>query len=425
MGPLGHSLAALAALAAAPFGLLYLAARPALRAGLRERLGLEFARGRATPESVWVHAASVGEALAALRLIDRLRAAGRAVCASTVTTTGREALGRARPDLAAGLAPLDHPWCVEAALGRVRPAALVLIETELWPVWIHAAHARGVPVVSISARLSERSLRRWRRLPFLARGVAGRLAAVGARTQADADRFAALGVPAERVRVTGDLKLEPDAAPQPLADDLAAALGSAPLLVAASTHAGEEEAAFAALLALESAGHPALLLLAPRHPQRFDEVAGRARNAGRRLWRRSALPAAPLAPGEVLLLDSVGELPAVFGRARFAFVGGSLAARGGHNVVEPVRAGCPVAVGPHVENVAHAVEMLAATGAVARVADAAGLARAAVLAFADPEAAHERGARGRAVVEAAAGATARSAALVEEVLAGGARGAAG
>jgi 3-deoxy-D-manno-octulosonic-acid transferase len=417
MGPLGHSLAALAALGAAPPGLVFLLARPAARVGLRERLGLGFAPGQVTPGCVWVHAASVGEALAAARLVDLLRARGRAICVTTSTATGRDVLRRARPDLPCALAPLDHPWCVEAALARVRPAALVLVETELWPIWIRSAAARGVAVLSVSGRLSERSLGRWRRLPWLARGTAERLDAVGARSQADAERFVALGVPPERVRVTGDLKLEADAMSGALAPDLAAALAGAPILVAASTHAGEEEAAFAALAALESAGHAAVLLLAPRHPDRFGEVAGRALTAGRRVWRRSALGHAPIVPGDVLLLDSVGELPAIFAHASFAFVGGSLVPRGGHNVLEPARAGCPAAVGPHVENVADAVALLAASGALVRVADAAGLARACVEAFADPEAARERGERGRAVVAAAAGSAERSADLVDEILA--------
>jgi 3-deoxy-D-manno-octulosonic-acid transferase len=421
MGPLGHSLAALAALGAAPPGLLLLLARPRARAGLRERLGFGFALGQVTPGCVWVHAASVGEALAASRLLVRLRAGGRAVCASTQTVTGRDVLRRALPDVPCALAPLDHPWCVEAALARTAPAALVLVETELWPSWIRAASGRGVPVVSVSARLSARSLRGWLRLGPLARGVARRLAAVGARSEEDAARFAALGVPAERIRVTGDLKLDAEVAEGALAPELVAALAGPPLLVAASTHAGEEDAALAALAALEAARVPARLLIAPRHPERFGEVVGRLRTAGRRVRRRSALGEAVLAPGEVLLLDSVGELPAVFAHATLAFVGGTLAPRGGHNVLEPARAGCPVVVGPHVESVAQAVLRLEQGGALVRVADAAGLAQACVELLADPAAARRRGACGRAVVEAARGAVERCAALVEETLAGGGR----
>jgi len=420
MGPAGHSLAALAALGSLPVGLGALALRPRLGVGLPERLGWGPAPGAASG-GIWVHGASVGEALAALPLVDRLRAGGRRVFVSTLTVTGRDVVRGRRPDLACALAPLDHPWCVAAALARARPAALVLVETELWPAWIRSAHERGIRVVSISARLSERSLRRWRRVPWLSGPTARRLAAVGARTPEDAARFAALGVPEARIRVTGDLKLEAPAAPPPAPPELAAALGDLPLLVAASTHAGEDEAVLAALRAAEEGapGDPRpVLLVAPRHPERFGEVARAVRAAGRTLHRRSALGERPVRGGDVLLLDSLGELGSLFGRARCTFVGGSLVSRGGHNVLEPAVAGCPVVVGSHTANVEHAVRLLEAVGAAERVADAAGLARTFRRALSDPREARRRGARGRAVVEAQRGVAERSAALVAEVLAG-------
>lgn len=420
MGPVGHSLAALAALGALAPGLFLLALRPGLRVGLGERLGLGFRRSELGPGCLWVHGASVGEILAASRLVDRLVGSGRAVCVSAGTPTGREVMRGRRPKVPCALAPLDHPWCVGAALRRVRPRALVLVEGELWPFWIRGAHERGIPVVSVSARLSERSLRRWQLAGGLARGTARRLAAVGARSEADAERFAAFGVPQERIRVTGDLKLELPADPPALAPELAALLGSVPLLVAASTHAGEETAVLGALDAAERAGCRAALLLAPRHPERFAEAEALARAAGRRVRRRSAPGPGPLAAGEVLLLDSLGELAGCFSRAALAFVGGTLAPRGGHNVLEPVLAGCPVVVGPHTEQVAPALALLEPCDAVVRVDDAGALARACAAALADPPAARRRGARGRALLAAQGGASERSAALVEEVLAGAA-----
>ena len=420
MGPVGHSLAALAALGALAPGLVLLAVRPALRVGLGERLGFGFRPGEVAPGCLWVHGASVGEILAASRLVDHLVRSGRAVCASTQTPTGREVMRRRRPGIPCALAPLDHPWCVGAALSRVRPRAVVLVEGELWPFWIRGAHERGIPVVCVSARLSERSLRRWRLAGGLARGIARRLAAVGARSEADAERLAAFGVPRERIRVTGDLKLEAAADPPALAPELAALLGSVPLLVAASTHAGEEAAALLALEAAERAGGRAALLLAPRHPQRFAEVEALARAAGRRVRRRSAPGAGALAAGEVLLLDSLGELAGCFSRAALAFVGGTLVPRGGHNVLEPVQAGCPVVVGPHTAQVAHAVALLEPSRALQRVDGAEALARACADALADPQAARRRGARGRDLLASQAGASERSAALVDEVLAGAA-----
>jgi 3-deoxy-D-manno-octulosonic-acid transferase len=241
--------------------------------------------------------------------------------------------------------------------------------------------------------------------------MAARLAAVGARTEPDAARFAELGVPAERIQVTGDLKLLPVADPDGLAPDLAAVLAG-PLLVAASTHAGEEAAALAAFAGADAAA----LVLAPRHPERFDAVAELVRGAGLTLRRRSTLGRAPLAPREVLLLDSLGELPGIFARATAAFVGGSLVDRGGHNVVEAVRAGCPVIVGPHLANVEHAVSLLEPSGALLRIDDAAGLGQAWRRALAEPEAAAACARAGAEALAKAGDAVERSARLVEAQL---------
>jgi 3-deoxy-D-manno-octulosonic-acid transferase len=411
---LAHSGAALAALLGAPLALVGLAVRPAWREGWRERLG---AAPRVDRGAVWVHGASVGEALAALPLHDALRARGLATLASTTTVTGRAVLRARRRDLPVALAPLDHPWCTARALDRARPRALVLVETELWPSWTAAAARRGIAVVAVSARLSDRSYPRYRRLAFALRPTLRRLAAVGARSAEDAERFVALGVAAGRVTVTGDLKLEPPREPPRPAGDLAALLADRPLFVAGSTHAGEEAAALAALAALEGADAGAALVLAPRHPERFDEVERLIRDAGRRLHRRTRLAAgARLGAGEVLLLDTLGELAAAYGFARVSFVGGSLAARGGHNVLEPVVAGSPVLFGPHTDNARAGAELVLAAGAGDRVADAPQLARGLLAAWGSPEAARARAERGRAALERHRGASQRAADLVERVL---------
>ena len=414
MRVLAHSGAALAALVGAPVALVGLALRPGWREGWRERLG---AAPRVEPGGVWVHGASVGESLAALPLHDALRARGFATLASTTTVTGRAVLRERRRDLPVALAPLDHPWCTARALDRARPRALVLVETELWPSWTAAAARRGIPVIAVSARLSDRSFPRHRRFAFALGPTLRRLAAVGARSREDAERFVALGVPAERVEVTGDLKLEPPREPPRLAGELAAFLADAPLFVAGSTHPGEESAALAALGALEGAGRRAALVLAPRHPERFDEVERLVRDAGRRVHRRSRLAGgARLGAGEVLLLDTIGELAAVYGLARSSFVGGSLVPRGGHNVLEPVVAGSPVLFGPHTENARAGVELVLAAGAGGRVASAEDLARGLLDAWGSPEAARARAERGRAVLDRHRGASQRGADLVERVL---------
>jgi 3-deoxy-D-manno-octulosonic-acid transferase len=332
-----------------------------------------------------------------------------------MTATGRALAREARPALASGLAPLDHPWLVARALARVGPRALVFVETELWPSWVRAAHERGLPVLVVSGRISERSFARWQRAGALLRPTLRRFAAIGARSEADAARFVALGAPAERVCVTGDLKLDA-APPAPLAPAFAAVLGDVPLFVAGSTHEGEEAAALEALAAAERAGHGAALAIAPRHPERFARVADQIAKSGRRLRRRSALGETKLAPGDVLLLDTLGELASLYAHARLAFVGGSLAPVGGHNLLEPARVGRPALWGPHVANARESAALLLAAGAGEQLADAAALGRALVAALADPAAASARGAAGSKALAAHLGATERSVALIERVL---------
>ncbi len=413
MRAVDHALAALAALALAPVAVGALALRPAWRIGLRERLG---ALPGHPPGAIWVHGASVGEILAASRLVDRLQRGGRAVISSTVTLAGREVMRRARPEIPCHLAPIDHPWCVESALSRVHPAALVLIETELWPSWLAAAERRGIPVALVSGRVSDHSYPRYQRLQRIIGPALRRIAAIGARTAADAERFLVLGASPERIVVTGDLKLEPADDAAPLAADLARVLGGVPLFAAGSTHPGEELAALAALARCERDGLPAALVLAPRRLERAGEVARLARTGARGVRRRTALSSAPPRAGEVLVLDSVGELAPVYARADVAFVGGTLVPVGGHNVLEPVFAGRPVLFGPHTGNARQAVEILEASGAGIRVADADGLADALVALLRDPREARRRGGEGRRVLSSHRGSTERAALLIEALL---------
>jgi 3-deoxy-D-manno-octulosonic-acid transferase len=412
---LAHSGAALAALVAAPAALPLLALRPDLRAGLRDRLG---APRDVAPGAIWIHGASVGEAVAALPLHRLLQERGYRTLASTMTRTGQLALERRRPELARLFAPIDHPWCVGAALRRVRPRALVLVETELWPSWIAAAARRGIPVAVVSARLSDRSFPRYRSLAFAVAPTLRRLTRIGARSAADAERFVALGAASERVDVTGDLKLEPPSDPPVLAPDLDAALGQVTWLVAGSTHPGEEEAALRALAAAEQAGHDIGLVLAPRHPERAREAARIAAGQGRRVQLRTDLAARALQHGDVLVLDTVGELPALYSRAAVCFVGGSLVPIGGHNVLEPVQVGRTVLFGRHTSSARDAVELVLACGAGRRVTGAEGLARAVVEELGEPDVAARRGRMGRQVLDEHSGAARRSAALIEGLLAG-------
>jgi 3-deoxy-D-manno-octulosonic-acid transferase len=344
--------------------------------------------------------------------MDRLRESGEDVVASTMTLTGRDLLGRIRPRVPCALAPLDHPWIVEAALRRVRPSALALVETELWPSWIVAAHRRGVPVVVVSGRISDRSFPRYRRIGRWLRPILERIAAIGARSAADAERFLALGAIPERVQVTGDLKLEPPVERASLAEDLKSLLGQVPLIVAGSTHEGEERELLEGLAGVEQAGLQASLVLAPRHPERFGTAEALAQRAGRAVRRRSRLALRPLAKGEVLLLDSMGELPGLYARAAVAFVGGSLVPVGGHNLLEPILEGQPVLFGPHTENSREAADLALRTGAGRRVADRADFARTAIEALRDLASWRARAEAGRQALEQHRGTAERSAKLI-------------
>jgi len=410
----GHALAALSALAALPVGAGALLVRPRWWVGLPERLGVQ---PRLAPGSVWIHAAAVGEIRSASRLVERLLGHGRSVCITATNGPGRELMRRLRPDLPCHFAPLDHPWCVGLALDRVAPAALVFVETELWPSWIAGAQGRGIPALVVSGRISDRSFPRYRLLRPIIEPALRRLEAVGARSELDAERFRALGAPPERVVVTGDLKLDVDEQAAPLAPDLERLLGEVPLLVAGSTRAGEEGAVLEAFEAAERKGLAPALVLVPRHPTRTPEVERLLRERGRSWRRRTQAGEARLAAGEVLLVDTVGELAALYGRAQVAFVGGTLVPVGGHNLLEPAAAGCPVLFGPHTANARHAVEILEGCRAGRCVADAAQLAEAVVEWLGDPAGARARGERGRQALRAHRGSAERSQALIEAAIA--------
>ncbi len=420
MGAARQGVAVLAAAVGLPVGLAFLAVRPGHRERLAERLG---GAPRLDPGAVWVHGASVGEAAAASRLVAELERRGERVVTSATTATGRATLERLEAGVARTLLPLDHPWCVDRALRRIRPGRLALVETELWPFLIGGAGARGVPVAVVSARISDRALPRYRRLRRAFAGTLGGLARVGARSAEDARRFVALGVPEERVRVTGDLKLEPPPKPAPAPGDLASRLAGRPLLVAGSTHPGEEVAVLSAfgrvLASLREAGWPEdrapVLLLAPRHPGRAEAVERELARTGRRIHRRSRLPAEGVGGGEVVVLDTLGELASIYALAASTFVGGSLVPVGGHNVLEPVFAGRPVAFGPHTRNVGAGLPLLLETGAGRRVRGEEELARVLIRDLLEPAEAGAAVARARERLAAHRGAAARNAELLLEL----------
>ncbi len=340
-------------------------------ARLGERRGWERAP-RPAGALLWLHAASVGEAVSILPVIAALPA-GLIVLLTTGTVTSARLLERRLPELGwAGtvlhrFVPLDVPRWMGRFLDHWRPQAAGLVESELWPNLIDGCRRRGIPVALVNARLSRRSAGGWARLPGLARRLLGGLAFVAAQSEADASRFVALG--AARVDAPGNLKFAaPPLAAEPVEQRrLAALIGERPVWLAASTHPGEERLVAAVHRRL-AADHPGLLtIIAPRHPERGVSLAvelGAARRGGGE---------DPPGDGGLWLVDTLGELGLLYRLAGTVFVGRSLVGAGGQNPLEPARLGCAVCVGPQTGNFAAVCERLARAGGLARVADAAEL----------------------------------------------------
>jgi 3-deoxy-D-manno-octulosonic-acid transferase len=368
-------------------------------------------RSVAAKPVVWVHAVSVGEVLAVSRLIAELDAAlpERRLVISTTTRTGqalaRERFGSER----VFYCPLDLPWAVAAYLKRVKPEMLVLAETEFWPNLLASCFRRGIPVTVVNARISDRSWPRYWRLRRLWRPWLNQLSAVLAQSQVDAERLCALGCRADRVSVSGNLKFDVRATQESAATRLLKELGSDDLrlVVAGSTLEGEEAMLLAAWPQLLIAAPDLALVLAPRHPERFAAVAGILDRSGLRWRRRSLWESQALVAGEILLLDSIGELASVYSLASVAFVGGSLVAAGGHNPLEPAQFGVPVVMGDHYENFRAIVDELRKEQAL-RIVAPGELVAAMTQLLRNRADADLMGARGRAVFEAQAGATRRT-----------------
>ncbi len=359
--------------------------------------------------AVWVHAVSVGEAIAALPLIRALiaRHGERQVWVTTTTPTGSaRVLAALGASVRHSYAPYDLPGAVARFLKRVAPRQVVVMETELWPNLFHQLGRRGIALIVANARLSPRSMRGYSRLRGFSRQVLSHCAHVAAQSDADAARFIALGAP--RVSVMGNIKfdlqlpLQQIDAGHSLREDIGA---TRPVWVAASTHEGEETIVLRAHAALLRTRPDALLILVPRHPQRFDAAARTIEQQGLRHVRRSQN--SPAAQASVLLGDSMGELLAYYAAADVAFVGGSLVDVGGHNVLEPAAIGLPVLFGPQMHNFVAARELLLGAGAALEVTDTGTLAARVAELLGDAALRTRMGDAGRATVAANRGALQR------------------
>ena len=393
---------------------------PAYREGFAERFG--FGGTGAAARCLWLHAVSLGEVTAAAALVRGLqrRHPGTPLLVTTATPTGR-AKARSLFGASAGVRylPYDTPGAVARFLDGVDPLVAIVMETELWPNLLLTCARRGVPVVLASARLSMRSVSTYRRFGSLFRDLFTANVTVAAQSDEDADRFALIGADPERIEVVGNVKFDVEI-PATLFDEARALrlglFGGRPTWIAGSTHAGEETAVLAAHRALLGRVPNALLILAPRHPDRFDRVAALLDDDGWRYVRRSAGLPAP-AEAQVLLLDSIGELALFYGTADVAFVGGSLVPIGGHNLLEPAALGVPVLTGPSNENGREILAALAAAGAALVVADAAALKVQLLALFGDAEQRRRAGAAGRAAIDRQRGSVARLLDLVDARLA--------
>ncbi len=375
--------------------------------------------------SIWIHAVSVGEVQAARTLIPGLRERypGHRLWLSTTTQTGRAvAAGIGSAD---GLFyfPLDLPPAVDRVLDRVRPVLFVAVDTELWPNLLRRCARRGVRTVLVNGRISDRSYPRYRLVRGWFRRVLADVDRCCAQSDESARRLVDLGAPAERVVMTGNLKFDVPPALRPgsmrRAGNVPQVPGLAPdrpVLMAASTHPGEEGPVLDAFRRLRAGAPDLVLVLAPRHPERGAEVAASAARRGLAAVRRSRGPKDGAGPVDVVVLDTVGELATLFRVATVVFLGGSLVPAGGHNVIEPAAWGKPVVFGPHMQNFAEIADLFLANRAARRIGGAGELEPALADLLADPGQRAALGAAARALVEANRGAAARSLAEIAAVL---------
>lgn len=365
---------------------------------------------------IWIHSVSVGEVGVARSLMGELARIDPAcrLGLSVTTAAGRQL---AQESAATGAAvfpfPFDLARPVEKALSHVRPGLVLLTETEIWPLFLDRAAARGIPVALVNGRVSARSYARYRLAGRFFSRVLEKMSLFAMQSAEDAERIRSLGAPRDRVHVTGNIKYDRPAAPAfPDSARLEAAAAARPVVVAASTGEGEEEIVIQAWRAVTP--RP-LLVIAPRRPERFDDVARLIESRGLRVLRRSSpilTQFSILNSPDIYLLDSIGELASVYRGARLAFIGGSLVASGGHNPIEAWAEGVPVVTGPHVENFREITAAGSAGGFLRRVRDAEELAAEIQGAIASPAAAEARGEDARRFVAEARGAAQATARLV-------------
>jgi len=398
-------------------------------AGLRQRLGaVPATTGKPV---IWLHCVSVGETQAARPLAQRLKQQfpHHSLVVSTITLTGQKLardVFRTQAD-SVFYFPFDWRWSVRRTLDAINPAAVLIMETELWPNFLRECKARRIPVALVNGRISKQSFQRYSLIKFFLRKVLSSLSIAIMQSETDAQRLQALGMPGERIFTAGNLKFDA----QPASDlahtteeirDRFGLQTEVPLILAASTHAPEEEIILDSFKQI-SANLPARLMLAPRHPERFNEVASLIQNSGLSWARRMNLPQPTDPNATVILLDTIGELPATYSFATVVFVGGSIVDKGGHNVLEPAAVGTAVVTGAHTHNFHAIVDLLEEAGALVQLPPAEGtsmavpqVAKVFARLLANPEARAELGRRAKQLVSENQGAAERTVKLIVPLL---------
>lgn len=389
--------------------------------GLRERFG--FLPTLRDQPVIWLHCVSVGETQAARPLFERLRKElpDHMLVVSTVTLTGQKLAHDLFRSQAARVFyfPFDWRWCVRRALCAINPAAVLVMETELWPNFLRECKAREIPVALVNGRISRKSFGRYLKIRFFLRRVLACLSMAVMQSERDAERIRVLGMRHERVFTAGNLKFESG-----IYTDNSTDIGErfrlkpdVPLVLAASTHAPEEKIVLESFKRLRES-RPARLMLAPRHPERFNEVAELIQSSGLSWARRTNTPEARDSEAAVILLDTIGELPAMYSLATVVFVGGSIVDRGGHNVLEPSAHGVAVVTGSHTQNFQAIVDLLNKSEAIVQLPPVEGAEAVTKLTgvlermFADAEWRTELGTRAKELIIANQGAAEHTMALL-------------
>ncbi len=406
-----YNLALLAVLVAGtPWWLWKMATTHKYRKGLSERLGRVRIHVDSRP-TIWLHAVSVGEVLAVSRLVGELERAFPEfrLLISTTTKTGQDLAQERFGADRVFYCPLDLPWATRAYLNALEPRMLILAETEFWPNLLSGCFRREIPVAVVNARISDRSWPRYRISRRIWKPFLSRIGRVLAQSEIDAERLRALGCGPERITVSGNLKFDVRAAAEAEATRiLKAGAEGARFVVAGSTLEGEESALLEAWPKLLSGDNELVMVIAPRHPERFGAVAGLLDRSGVDWVRRSEWKAGDtLRAGQVVLLDTIGELASVYSLAAVAFVGGSLVAAGGHNPLEPAQFGVPILMGPHYVNFRAITEDLRKHDAL-RITEKDELAKTMMELLSDGETAKAMGIRAKKVFDEQSGATRRS-----------------